>query len=139
MTIYKSSWLIQAKYITYGAFGGAAMGIVSSWFFDPWFNITAGAVILAVTICLVLFRYSITVVVDDETFTVLQREKEKYRFNLSDVTFTANTSRRNNDDFLLTVYPSNSRRKHIDCAMLGKRRFEKLLIQLGVKGAKPPC
>ena len=134
MIVYKSSLFIIAKNVFYGIFGGGFAGLVASWFsLDLIFSIPIGVLVGSFIIYSALIGDNIRVEIDGDTLSFYRLGKLKHQFQISRVGLHAKIRTSDGDsDCNLTITDEEGKSTNIDCSMLGKSRFYKLLDSLKV-------
>ncbi len=133
MKIYKSSSFVIVKNCVYALFGGAAAALIASIWLDWQVAAAIGGGLCLLMLYFALFGDRISICIDGDSVRILRGQKVKQAFLLSQVELSAHIKTVDSDsDCTLTArYPDNST-KSIDCTMLGRARFLRLLDDLGV-------
>ena len=138
MKVYKSSLFVRIKNVIYGIFGGAILAWIANWFLRMELAIAIGVAAFLLIAYFALVGDNIKIIVEGDFFAVHKRGKEKYRFNYKEVGIHANIKTDGTDsDCLLTIEEANGKQTQLDCSMLGRSRFYKLLDSLQVTDAQP--
>jgi hypothetical protein len=129
---------VKIKHVVYGVFGGGLLALIASFFMRLEIAIAIGIAGFLLMAYSALIGDNIKIIVDDGWFSVFKGKKEKYRFNLNEVSIFASIKTTDGDsDCMLTVEEAAGEKTFIDCSMLGRNRFYKLLDTLGVTEPNP--
>ena len=139
---YGASWLVIGKNVLYGVGGGFLAALVASWFVSFLLAVALGLVAGAAIIYFAVFADNITVVVDDETISVLRFGQSLHSFPREGHSFQARVVTTTGDglpdsECWLTVVDPGGNETRIDCGMLGRGRFLALLDDLGLNDPEP--
>jgi hypothetical protein len=136
--IYKSSAFIIVKNVIYSILGGIAVALILSWFIDANLAVIIGGAVGLLIIYFVLIGDNIRVEIDGDRLSFYRFKKLKHEFSIGKSGFNARIKTTDGDsDCTLTVIQENGEETYIDCSMLGKSRFYKLLDALRVTDPEP--
>jgi len=138
MIVYKSSAFVIIKNVIYGVIGGVVAAFIAHIFLQWYLSAAIGVVLGLFVVYIALIGDNIKVVIDGDALSVYRRGKRKYYFKISEVELRARIKTTDGDsDCDLSVTERNGDVTCIDCSMLGKSRFYKLLESLHVTDAAP--
>ena len=134
---YKSSLFIIVKNIVYGVAGGFTAALVASWFLGSSAAIVIGFAVCAAIIYFAVIGDNITVVVENGEMIVSRFSRELHRFTLDECAFnakivTTSDMTGGDSDCTLRVIDADGEETSIDCTMMGRTRFMRLLEDLGL-------
>lgn len=135
MKEYKSSLFVIGKNIVYGIGGAFVAALVASWFLSGFLAVLIGLAAGAAIIYFAVIGDNITVTLDDATMSVHRLGKLLHTFNREECSFHAKvvttTDVTSDSDCTLTVTDADGEETALDCSMLGKTTFMRLLDDLG--------
>ena len=129
--VFQSETLLRIRTLILGLFTAAILGTAASGFVQAGAAAAIGALLCIVVIYLALVIEDIKIIVDSRTFTMYRRDKVVHRFILDDIYVIANRKRDGAiKSCLLSIISEDHKITQIDCSILGKKQFARLLASL---------
>ena len=104
-----------------GAIGGYKVAIIISS-------------IIIILVVISIFRQLRTKIIINGNGLLINDGKKEFNYNLNEVHISS--EQRNNDSFFLYIYTEDGNKEMFDLSSLGKRKYNELIEDLGVVGAK---
>ena len=138
MITYKGSLWIVIRNLLYGIGGSSLVTLIASCFLEFKIVFIIGAVVFSCFIYLALAGNSTNIVIKSEELSFYKQNKLKHRFNINKVDLYAKIrTQYGGSDCFLIVIEENRNQIVINCSMLGKNRFRRLLSDLCMAELEP--
>ena len=138
MKEFKSSAYIVVKNLIYGIIGGAVIAFILNIWINIWYALGLGVLIAIWYVLTTLLKDMKKVVIYDDRFEIVRRGKVLHSFKRSEVAIRASIRTKGGDsDCTLRITSADGREELIDCSMLGRNRFYRLIDELGVLDPEP--
>lgn len=142
MKRYKSSLFVIGKNVLYGVGGGFVAALVVSWFAGGFTAVLVGIVAGLAIIYFAVYGDNIEITLDDGVMTVTRFGKLLHTFTVDECSFNAKVRTTSDmtggdSDCTLRITRADGGEVHLDCSMLGERRFMELLDDLGFNDTEP--
>ena len=140
MTEYNSSLFVIGKNIVYAVAGSLVVMLVASWFLSGAVAVVLGVAVALLIVYFAVYRDNIRVTVDGDTLSFWRFGTLLHEFPVAECGFKANIVTRRDmtggdSDCTLRVVDAGGEETSIDCSMMGKTRFMRLLEDLGLVNA----
>ena len=89
--------------------------------------------IIIILVVISIFRQLRTIIINGNLLSINDGKKE-FNYNLNEVHISS--EQRNNDSFFLYLYTEDGNKEMFDLSLLGKRKYNELIEDLGVVGVK---
>ena len=90
--------------------------------------------IIIILVVISIFRQLRTKIIINGNLLSINDGKKEFNYNLNEVHISS--EQRNNDSFFLYLYTEDGNKEMFDLSSLGKRKYNELIEDLGVVGAK---
>ena len=90
--------------------------------------------IIIILVVISIFRQLRTKIIINGNGLLINDGKKEFNYNLNEVHISS--EQRNNDSFFLYLYTEDGNKEMFDLSSLGKRKYNELIEDLGVLGAK---
>lgn len=90
--------------------------------------------IIIILVVISIFRQLRTKIIINGNGLSINDGKKEFNYNLNEVHISS--EQRNNDSFFLYIYTEDGHKEMFDLSSLGKRKYNKLIEDLGVVGVK---
>lgn len=137
--VYKTSAYRVLVNLAFGVGCAVVIGFLSGiWLEEPW-TYVAGGVMFVIYLLLVIRGNMISIHINGNNLTVRKRGNEIHSFQIDQCSFRARTKTVSGDtECNFTVITPDGSETNIDCELLGVRKFDLLLEDLGVMGENAP-
>ena len=90
--------------------------------------------IIIILVVISIFRHLRTKIIINGNVLSINDGKKEFNYNLNEVHISS--EQRNNDSFFLYLYTEDGNKEMFDLSLLGKRKYNELIEDLGVVGVK---
>ncbi|WP_246746923.1 hypothetical protein [Streptococcus mitis] len=90
--------------------------------------------IIIISVVISIFRQLRTKIIINGNSLSINDGKKEFNYNLNEVHISS--EQRNNDSFFLYLYTEDGNKEMFDLSLLGKRKYNELIEDLGVVGVK---
>lgn len=137
--VYKTSGYRVLVNLAFGVGCSVVIGFLSGILLDEPWTYVAGGAMFVIYFLLVISGNMISIHIGGNNLTVRKRGREIHSFQIDQCAFRARTKTTSGDtECNFTVIASDGSETDIDCELLGVRKFDLLLEDLGVVGENAP-